>query len=66
VFGHATRLLSGPTGYFSVLAFGDSITWGITTFYDASGFKISSKVARPYPRQPWQVAGAGLVRIADL
>lgn len=47
------RFLRAPnfTRYFTVLAFGDSITWGTTTFYDGSGLKFSTKVSRPYPRQ---------------
>ena len=45
------RFLKAPsfTRYFSVLAFGDSLTWGTSTFYVA-GQKVSTQTARPYPR----------------
>ena len=43
--------MRGPsfTRYFSVLAFGDSLTWGTNTFYIA-GQKVSTQTSRPYPR----------------
>jgi lysophospholipase L1-like esterase len=45
------RYLPGPsfTRYFSVLAFGDSITWGITNFFMPDGTRVSTKVSQPYP-----------------
>jgi hypothetical protein len=45
------RYLKAPsfTRYLSVLAFGDSLTWGTYTYYVA-GQKVSVQTARPYPR----------------
>ena len=38
------------TRYFSVLAFGDSLTWGVSTYY-VGGQKVSVQTQRPYPRE---------------
>jgi lysophospholipase L1-like esterase len=45
------RFVRGPsfTRYFSVLAFGDSLTWGTRTFFIA-GQKVSTQTSRSYPR----------------
>ncbi len=45
------RFVRAPsfTRYFSVLTFGDSLTWGIQTTYVA-GMKVSMQASRPYPR----------------
>jgi len=46
------RFVRAPsfTRYFTVLAFGDSLTYGTYTYYIA-GQKISTQVSRPYPRE---------------
>jgi lysophospholipase L1-like esterase len=36
------------TRYFSVLAFGDSLTWGVSNFI-VGGLKVPVKINRPYP-----------------
>ncbi len=45
------RFIKAPnfTRYFSVLTFGDSITWGTATYY-VGGQKVSVQTSRPYPR----------------
>lgn len=42
--------VSTYTQYFTVLAFGDSLTWGTTNFY-VGDVKMSVTVNRPYPRR---------------
>ncbi|HTV01834.1 MAG TPA: GDSL-type esterase/lipase family protein [Luteitalea sp.] len=48
-----SRFLRAPnfTRYFSVLAFGDSLTYGISNAYDIGGIRIPVQINRPYPRE---------------
>ncbi len=41
----------GFTRYFSVLAFGDSLTYGVSNGYDVGGLRIPVQINRPYPRE---------------
>ncbi|AMY09923.1 IPT/TIG domain protein [Luteitalea pratensis] len=49
-----SRFLRAPnfTRYFTVLTFGDSLTWGqVTSYIPGTSMKVSGQASRPYPRQ---------------